>query len=277
MRGIGLHIRITGSLTDLITKALRLQIPFFQCFFVNQSNGFLIQPEAADQAEFLRIRREHFKNLYVHGSYWINLAGINYSGHRVLYRELEMAQKLEFTHMIVHPGSAKGAHDRLEGIDALARALNTIMRKNYGIKLVLENTAHGTMSVGGDFNDFKLLLEKLDKPDQILFCVDTAHAYSFGYDIVHAQGREDFIALIDATMGLSRVHLIHLNDTQEKLGSKLDRHQIIGQGLLGDQALKAFIQDARLRTLPIIMELPVLSEDQEREMLERVRGWDNII
>jgi apurinic endonuclease APN1 len=176
--------------------------------------------------------------------------------------------------MIVHPGSAKGADDRLQGVDALARALNIVIRKKYGIKLVLENTAHGNFAIGSDITDFKLLLEKLDKPDEIAFCIDTAHAYSYGYDIVDATARDEFIRLLDATIGLSRIHMIHLNDTYEKLGSKLDRHQIIGQGSLGDDTLKAFIYDARLRTLPIIMELPALEEKQEQEILDRVRRWE---
>lgn len=274
MREIGLHIRITGTLTDLITKALRLQIPFFQCFFVQQTSGLLLQPDPADVQEFLRLRRAHFKNLYLHGSYWINLASVTTYNHRALYRELELAQKLEFTHMVVHPGSAKGADDRLQGIDALARTLNVAVRKKYGIKMILENTAHGNMAVGSDITDFKLLLEKLDNPDDIVFCIDTAHAYSYGYDIVDAAGRDAFIRLLDETVGLSRIHMIHLNDTYEALGSKLDRHQIIGQGRLGDDALKAFIHDDRLRTLPIIMELPPLEEAQEQEILDRVRGWN---
>lgn len=274
MRGIGLHIRITHTLTDLITKALRFQIPFFQCFFVQQTTGLLIQPDVLDVQEFLRVRRQHFNNLYVHGSYWVNLSSIKSSHHRVLYRELEVAQKLEFTHMIVHPGSAKGARDRLEGIDALARTLNSVMRKNYGIKFILENTAHGNMAIGSDITDFKLLLEKLDDPHEISFCIDTAHAYSYGYDIVDQAGRENFIQLLDATIGLSRIHMIHLNDTHEKLGSQLDRHQIIGQGTLGQDTLKAFIQDPRLRTLPIIMELPPMDEEQELAILDQVRAWD---
>ncbi|MFI5333178.1 MAG: deoxyribonuclease IV [Candidatus Babeliales bacterium] len=273
MRAIGLHIRITSTLTDLITKALRLQIPLFQCFFVQQTTGLLLDPDPIDVQEFLTVRRAHFNNLYVHGSYWVNLASVTMSNHRILHRELELAQKLEFTHMIVHPGSAKGAHDRMEGIDALARTLNTIARKNYGINIILENTAHGNMAIGSDITDFTLLLKKLDNPDAISFCIDTAHAYSYGYDIVDPAGREAFIQLLDTAIGLSRIHLLHVNDTHETLGSKLDRHQVIGQGSLGDDTLKAFIQDVRLRTLPIIMELPPLEEQEEVAILEKVRSW----
>jgi apurinic endonuclease APN1 len=272
-RAVGLHIRLTNTLTDLITKALRLQIPLFQCFFVQQETGQLFEPDAADIKAFLCARRAHFNHLYVHASYWINLSRITSSYHQQLYRELSLAQKLEFTHMVVHPGSAKGAADRMQGIDALCRALTMVASKNYGIKLVLENTAHGNMAIGSDITDFRLLLEKLDNPDDILFCIDTAHAYSYGYDITDPAGREQFIQLLDATIGLSRVHLLHLNDTDQALGSQLDRHQIIGQGRLGNETLKAFVEDPQLRTLPIIMELPPLEEAQEVEILDRVRSW----
>lgn len=270
---IGLHIRYPGSLTALAEKALAMHIPFFQCFLVSKQTGFLVQPTPDDVATFLRLRREHFKELYVHGSYWINLAGIAYTGHHALYRELTMAQQLEFTHMVLHPGSAKGAATKAEGIEALARALNTVGRKKFTIKIILENTAHGNLAIGGDVRDFHELLQKLDRPDAIQFCVDTAHAYSYGYDIADPAGMDAFIDEVASSVGLERVALVHLNDTIEPLGSKVDKHHMLGEGNIGFDALKNFMGDARLSNIPVLLELPVVGEDEEKKMLDIVRGW----
>ena len=272
-RDISLHLRLVGSLRDIAERAIALQLPFFQCFLVIKSSGNIIRPTTEDVQDFIALRRQHFGALYVHGSYWINLAGIVHNGHHALERELRMAKRLEFTHMILHPGSAKGALHKDQGIDALAKTLNKVLKWEQHIKIVLENSAHGALSIGGDLQDFAQLLAKLDHPEKLLFCVDTAHAYSYGYDIAQAVEREKFIQLLDTTIGISRIALIHLNDTSEICGSKIDKHASTGTGRIGKEALKAFMLDARLASIPVLMELPVLPEDQEQIILDQVRSW----
>ena len=263
-----------STLTDLIEKALRLEVDSFQCFFVIQGTRRLIQPDITDLQNFLALRRKHFKNLYVHGSYWINLSSSTLTRHWALERELKLAKQFEFTHMILHPGSAKDAKTKSDGIDALARTLNSVLKREHEIKLVLENTAHGNLSVGGDLYDFKQLLEKIDHPEKLSFCIDTAHAHSYGYDITQPDGRAEFITLVDDIMGLDNVVLIHLNDTREKLGSQLDRHYSIGDGIIGHDALKAFAQDPHIESIPLLMEPPVASEQEEMELLTMVKNWE---
>lgn len=273
MKQVGLHLRMTSSLDQLVEKAVRLELPFFQCFFVVQHAETLINPSAQDITYFTQARYKYFEQLYVHGSYWINLAGITYTGHRALERELYLARMLEFTHFVLHPGSAKGAEDRMQGIDAVARALNQIVRKHQDITLVLENTAHGNMTVGGDIEDLAQIYAKLDRPERIAFCIDTAHAHAYGYDIISSEGRNQFITLVDETIGFSNVALLHINDTHEKCGSKLDKHQMLGQGALGIPVLQAFVTDTRLRNIPALAEPPIISEQEERELLQSMRSW----
>jgi deoxyribonuclease-4 len=191
----------------------------------------------------------------------------------VLQRELELAKRLEFTHMILHSGSTKGVKFREEGITIIANVLNRVLKRENDITIVLENTAHGGMAVGSDLHDFSRLLAKLDQPDKVKFCIDTAHAYAYGYDLATQKGQADFINVLEKTIGVSRIALIHLNDTGEKLGSRIDRHSILGEGLLGDDALKSFIFHPKLQDIPVLMELPVVSEEIELEMLRKVRSW----
>jgi deoxyribonuclease-4 len=270
---VGLHIRITDSLHTLAEKALRLELPFFQCFFSIQNKMSLLRPTGREVLDFLRLRRAHFTQLYAHGSYWINLASIERRGHYALDRELTLARRLEFTHFVLHPGSAKGAQKKEEGIDAVVRSLNAALHKHPDITLVLENAAHGGMTVGGDIADLAQIYTQLDKPERVALCIDTAHAHVYGYDIITAEGRHNFISLIDATIGLSSLVLLHVNDTHDARGSKLDRHQLLGTGILGVPALQAFVTDQRLRHIPVLTEPPVVTEEIEREQLTLIRSW----
>lgn len=273
MRGIGVHIRFDSTIMSVWEKAHRYEVPFFQCFLVYHKTGKLIKPTETEMQQFLVERKKQSGPLYVHGSYWINLAATNRGNHRSLYREVQLARRFGFTHIVVHPGSAKGAQDKMHGISALARSINTFLEHESVISLVLENTAHGGMSIGGDLHDFKMLLELVDKPERVSFCIDTAHAHSYGYAISNEQGRNDFIDLLDATIGIQSIALIHLNDTNELVGSKIDRHEVVGQGVIGAQALKQFVLDERLKEIPLLMELPFMPDEQELEIINMVRGW----
>jgi deoxyribonuclease-4 len=270
---VGAHIRMRSSLKELLQRADSLELPFFQCFFVPQESGKLIQITRDDVYEFLKIRRAQFNDLFCHISYWVNLASLGNNGFAQLCREITFAKRLEFTHFVLHAGTAKGASDKIHGIDALAAALNNLFNREQDITMLLENSCHGNLAVGSDITDFKLLLEKLDKPERINFCIDTAHAYSFGYDIAKISEQEDFIDFLQETIGIERIKLIHLNDTIEKLGSRIDRHSIIGQGKIGEDALKHFVMHPQLEHIPLLMELPDLSVEEELLVLEKVREW----
>ncbi|MCX5925672.1 MAG: deoxyribonuclease IV [Candidatus Dependentiae bacterium] len=272
-RRVGLHIRLVESLAAAAEKAVRLELPFFQCFFTRQDTGTLMQFTDQEIALFLKEYREHFTELYLHGSYWINLAGIKKNGYRSFEKEIELAKKMSFTHMVVHPGSAKGAQHKKEGIDAFAVALNKILKYEHDIQLVIENTAHGKMTVGSDINDFKLLLEKIDHPEKLTFALDTAHAFVYGYDMSTDIGQDAFIQLVDDAVGLERVSLIHLNDSSKGCGSCIDKHAVLGEGLIGELALKRFATNSQLAAIPMLLELPIMAEEQEYTIVEKVRSW----
>jgi deoxyribonuclease-4 len=273
VRNIGLHLRVTSTFTQMIEKAVRLEMPLFQCFLILQDTAKLLPLTDEDVDAYLAIRRTHFKDLYVHGSYRINLAGINDADHFALRRELAMAKRLEFTHMVMHPGAATGVKDKREGIHVMAHLLNRLVRYEHDIKFVLENAAHGNMVVGADLEDFKLLRSLLDHPEKVVYCIDTAHAHSYGYSLQDSIARDAFIQIVDDTVGIENVVLLHVNDTNELLGSKKDRHEIVGKGVIGDEVLKAWALHPRLQHIPMIMELPELGEEEEKMILTKVRNW----
>ncbi len=270
---VGLHIRLEDSFIAGVEKAVRLQLPFFQCFMRQKSTGNVLPISDQEVVLFNKEYRHKFGHLYIHGSYWINLASLYKNGYTAFKHEIELAKRVSFTHMVLHPGSANGASTRQEGIDAFARSLNTILKYEHDISLIIENTAHGRMSIGSDISDFKLLMANIDYPEKISFALDTAHAFVYGYDISTEKGQDSFIALVKDTIGFNYVSLIHLNDSQKKSGSCVDEHASVGEGLIGEHMLRRFVTIPELEGVPVLLELPVISEEQELTLIEKVVGW----
>lgn len=276
-RIIGVHARITDSLLALAERALALKIPIFQIFLMDQTTRRMFTFTDDEIVQFRVIREAHFGRLYLHGSYLVNLAGIHYNGIQILYKEITLAKQLGFTDIVLHPGSAHGAKSRTVGIDMVAKILNRIMRNEKSLTFILENTAHENMSVGSDVADFYHIRQKLDAPELVQFCIDTSHAHVYGYDIIDPLKREQFIKLLDESIGLSNISLLHLNDTDKERGSRIDKHNPVGKGVIGTQALKSFVMDERFIHTPIIMELPLMDDEQEQFYINMVRNWHTLV
>lgn len=271
---IGLHLRVLKNLDELVEQAERLGLLSFQCFLVHQVTKKRLVVSASEYQRFLK-KRQSLGALYAHGAYWINVCGSRYStAFKLLRSEVAMAQRLGFSHYILHPGSAKGRKDRNEGFDCLARALNDIAKDYKDITIVLENTTHAGDTIGSDLQDFVIIREKLDYPEAVKFCIDTAHAHGFGYDIVSKSGQEQFLATLEQTIGTENIALIHLNDSNELAGMLRDQHVLPGAGKIGADALQAFINEPRLKNKPIILELPDLYEEEElQKYIALVSAW----
>jgi len=270
---VGLHLRLADSLVAIAHQAIALQLPFFQSFIVRRIGRQVIWPTQQEQRAFRALCRDHFTTLFAHGSFWVNLSHTYYDNAYALGRELMCARKLGFTHLVVHAGCAVGAKDRGIGIDILVRTINKVMQYERDIVLVLENTAHGNLSVGSDINDFAIVRQKLTHPEKVRFCIDTAHAYSYGYLLGTASELESFVRYIDATLDIANIALIHLNDTDDVRGSCKDRHVLLGNGSIGAMILKQFVAHERLRHIPIILEPPVAPLDHIMESLHSVQKW----
>ncbi len=267
MRNIGLHIRYEGDYQALLDKALAVGMPLFQSFFSTSDGHYAtLTPDiiAAFQAAPFQAR-------YVHSSFLINLADYRMREHPCLKKELYRAQALGFSHIIAHPGARVENQTREEALETVVRRLNTLVMREKHIQFVLENSAHGKRSIGGDLQDLAYIQERLEYPEKVGFCLDTAHAYVFGYDI-----KEDldlWLAQVCKRLSRESIVLIHLNDTLELLGSGFDRHCMIGEGLLGVEVLKACVSHPLVQGIPLILELPQVSDEEERRALALVHSW----
>lgn len=269
MNRTSIHIRLTSTVNAVIEKALRMRLPIFQTFALTE-NGHVIRPTKSAIDEYLALRRSHFKNLYLHGSYWINLAREQQRSYKTFLRELNLAKTLEFTHFVLHPGAAENKIKKEQGLLTLVKNLNRVLSENLDLTILLENTAHGGRSLGSNLADFTFILNEIQFPEKIGFCLDTSHAYAYGYDL---RNSAEFIKTLQTHIPLEKIALIHLNDTNEKLGAKIDRHAIPGEGNIGTNALKNLIQHPQLVHAPIIMELPKYTEAEELEIIHKIANW----
>lgn len=271
MRSIGLHTRIAKDLDQLISDVDFLGINTFQCFFIAQNQNEYLPVNETAQKKFLA-QRHRFSTLYGHASYWINLCG-KYTNRTVqlLEKEIALAKRLAFDALIIHPGTATG-WSKKEGITQLARLLNPIIKKENDLIFILENTAHENLTVGNDLADFGEILKLLDHPEKIKVCVDTAHAYAYGYDLTSKNGLQEFISLIDKHITFQRVSLIHLNDTTEQLASKKDKHAAPGAGSIGLEVLRNIALLPQFKNTPLLLELPSIGLDEQKKIVDEMRS-----
>lgn len=278
---IGLHLRIKENLTTLITEALEFGLPTFQFFLNGQKTSRYLTITQADLTTFLRLKNQLSQPLFIHSSYWINPAAGNKvsfdASKKLLSKEIRLAKKLEIPYIVLHAGSAKDYPENLDdpdnktrGIQTLVKMLNSVLKQENDVKILFENAAHGNKTIGSDLHDFVLLKNELNAPEKINFCIDTAHAFSYGYDL---EKTNDFVDLLDQTMGLNNIKLIHFNDSKENKGSKRDIHSLPGHGKIGKNILHNFINHPHLKHLPKIIECPAMSKQELEQVLENISHW----
>ncbi len=270
MSAFGLQLPVETTLTDLAYKAIRLNLNIFQCFLTQKLNGSHLSFRQDDIQLFKQLRQKHFSSLFLHASYKVNLSAVKIVHHPVLKKELELAKRLHFTHLVLHPGSAQ-KYSKQDGLDALVRVLNSVLKYENDITIVLENIAFNGKNIGGDIQDFYTILKKINYPEKLQFCIDTAHAHAYGYDLVDNKKQDEFIQLVESFVGWNKVALIHLNDTKEGMGTHVDRHNIPGTGTIGLKALQRFRSHDCTNTIPIIVEAPVMTEQEQQLLIKKMK------
>ena len=279
-KSIGLHLKLEDSLCALLVKAQRYNILSFQFFLTKEQSFRYPKIDSRDLKNFLKISK-NLQNIYIHSSYWINLCSGKYIGYqtsqRILKKEIDLAKKLNIKNIVLHPGSASAFKSsqqdpkaKFRGIENLTRALNKMLKYEKNIRILLENTAHGNRSIGSNLTDFELIRQKLDYPEKVKFCLDLSHAFSYGYDI---EKTEEFINTLDTIIGIENIKLIHLNDSTEKKGARIDKHEAINKGIIGQNTLKNIVLHPKIKDIPIILEIPNQPNNDILDSLKIVQSW----
>ena len=213
-----------------------------------------------------------------HDSYLINLASpdpvLRARSTESFISELKRCYALRLNYLVSHPGNF--IDDRASGLARNAEAITQALERAPGdTMLLLEMTAGAGTVLGSTFDEMAQLIEMIPSPHRarVGVCVDTAHIFAAGYDLV--TDYDGVWAEFDDVLGRSRLRMMHLNDSKVPLGSRKDRHELIGEGAIGEATFRRIMNDERLASIGKVIETPKLgdAEATDRRMLERLRGY----
>jgi deoxyribonuclease-4 len=275
---IGIHTSTSGGVEKSVERAYRLGCNTLQIF---SSSPRMWRPNllSARQCELVQeLRRKYgISPMVIHTSYLVNLCSrtMTFLAKSVVaFRgEIERALALGAEYLVLHPGSFRGG-SRDEG---LACAVTSIAHAADGLelpksfKILIENTAGAEFSLGGNFEQMAELLDRLRKVVPVAACIDTCHTHVAGYDIVSEAGMKETLLQIERTIGLEHVLVWHCNDAKAARGSKLDRHQHIGQGTIGREPFRRLLNDKRLAHAAFIAETPIDAPHDDRRNVDTLK------
>ncbi len=262
---IGVHVGTAGGCWTAVERAVEAGANTFQIFSSSPRMWRAAPVKPADAAKMRELRTTHDVGpISIHASYLINLCSqtesVRMSSTDAFRGEVERALALGAEFLVLHPGSWKGL-TREEGLrlaaQSIERAIDGIDFAGKDFRILIENTAGAEFSLGSKLEQVAELVACLEKCAPVAVCLDTCHVHVAGYDIVSPEGYADTMRLVDQTIGFDAVKVWHCNDAKAAFGSKLDRHEHIGEGTIGADAFRRLLHDARFAHSIFIAETPV--------------------
>jgi deoxyribonuclease-4 len=232
-----------------------------------------VDPKQAERMRALRAALD-VGPLVVHTSYLVNVCSQNVETRTksvdAFRGEIERALAFGAEYLVLHPGSWKGL-TRDEGLklaaESIEQAIDGLPWQGTPFHILIENTAGAEFSLGGSFEQVAELVERLRAHAPVGVCLDTCHTHVAGYDILTEPGYEETMRQVESTMGFAAVRVWHCNDAKAARGSKLDRHEHIGQGTIGNEPFRRLLNDPRWAHCAFIAETPVDEPgDEERNV-----------
>lgn len=272
---LGLHCSIQGSIDLVVDRGLAQDCNTLQMFSRNP-RGWNSKQLSREEVESFRakLRESGIWPVFIHTPYLLNLASPKENVYAksvvVLKDELRRAADLGVPYVVTHLGSHLG-YGKMEGFRRIIEAVNdSFSVVENMVVLLLENTAGTKNSMGSSFEDVQQILSKIEVRERVGVCFDTSHAYAAGYDLVSRGAVRYTLQRFDELIGLKALKLVHLNDSRGALGSRVDRHEHIGLGRIGEQGFRNILQ-SRLGKLPLILETPIDGRRDDLGNLEKVR------
>lgn len=275
----GAHMSIAGGVETAFDRAEKAGCDAVQIFTKN-NNQWAAKPIPPEQVERFMERQEEtgIGPVVAHASYLINLASPkdelwekSIDAFRI---ELERCELLGIPYLVVHPGSHTGSGEEA-GMRRVAEALNRLHvdLPGYRVMTLLEITAGQGSALGYQFEQMATIAEQVKEVERIGFCFDTCHAFAAGYELRTPEGYAATMEAFDRLLDLKNLRVLHLNDSKRELGARVDRHDHIGDGMIGLEGFRNVVNDPRLAGLPALLETPKgedLTEDIEN--LARLRS-----
>lgn len=280
VRRIGIHLSTTGGFYRAAERAHEIGANTFQIFSSSPRmwRAPSVKPEDAEKFKD-RCGQYDCMPTVVHVSYLVNVCSqsqeVRAKSITAFRGEVERALALGANGLVLHPGSWKGL-TREEGLalaaESIGKATEGIDFSGKDFRILIENTAGAEFSLGGSFEQVAELVARLKVIAPVGVCLDTCHSHVAGYDLVSAAGYEKTVSQIENTVGLEAVRVWHMNDAKAPRGSKLDRHEHIGEGTMGPEPFRRILHDSRFGHCAFIAETPVDEEGDDARNVTVLRG-----
>jgi deoxyribonuclease-4 len=279
MPRLGAHMSIAGGLPRAVDRAQATGCEALQ-IFTKSAGQWRARPLPAEEIALFRRRVDEtaIHPVVAHNSYLINIATaspvLRAQSLASLGEELDRAEALGLPGLIMHPGSHTTTTPE-DGLRLIAEGLHGLLkaRRRARTMILLEHTAGQGTNLGHRFEHLAAIIELLDGSPRVGVCLDTCHLLTAGYDLCTPQGYRATFHEFDRVVGLGRIKAFHLNDSKKPCGSRVDRHEHIGQGCLGLEPFRMLLNDRRFATLPMLLETPKL-ETPESKRRSDVDPWD---
>ena len=263
MKYIGAHIGVAGGVQNAPLSAHKIGAKAF-ALFTGSSSRWVSKPITDEQASLFRERCQEYgfspDVILPHDNFLINLGSPDQEklqkSRDSFLAEMQRCETLGLTMLNFHPGSHLNAIGVDDCLDRIAESINITLDRTHGVAAVIENTAGQGTNLGWDFAQIARIIDGVEDKSRVGVCIDTCHAYSAGYDLASDQGYADTWRQFDEIIGAEYLRGMHLNDDKRALGSRIDRHEKIGQGTLGHTFFSRLVNDPRFDDIPLILETP---------------------
>ncbi|MCC6502574.1 MAG: deoxyribonuclease IV [Deltaproteobacteria bacterium] len=276
---LGVHTSIAGGLCKSIERAVLLGCSAMQIFGRNP-RSWIYKPLPPEEARLFRSTREAsgLWPVVVHTNYLINLCSpdeeIFSKSIDIFSKEFSIAGQIGADYLVTHLGSPRDMGPRF-AIQRAAQAFKEVARAGLGLKtmVLIENTSGAGSGFGGSLRDLGEVIRAAQEDGVASgLCLDTCHAFAAGYSFSTPAEVRALVEEIDEAVGMENLKLIHLNDSKGALASKLDRHEHIGGGRIGIEAFRALLAHPGIMKVPMILETPKNTQDDDPRNLAIVRG-----
>jgi len=263
MKYVGAHVSASGGVENAPVNAHQIGAKAFALFTKNQRQWFS-KPLTEENIMLFKENLKKFGyepwQVLPHDSYLINLGNPdadNLKKSRASFLdEMQRCEQLGLDRLNFHPGSHLNQISEEECLKRIAESVNIALDKTRGVAAVIENTAGQGTNMGHRFEHLKFIIDHVEDKSRVGVCLDTCHSFTAGYDLKTEEGYKRTFEEFDRIVGFNYLKGMHLNDSKKEHASRVDRHDSLGKGYLGEDVFKRIMNDPRFDNMPLILETP---------------------
>lgn len=281
MKYIGAHVSSSGGVENAPVNAKNIGATAFALFTKNQRQ-WVSAPLTKKSIQLFKERCAEYgylpHQILPHDSYLINLGHPESEGleksRAAFLDEMQRCEQLGIDRLNFHPGSHLGKISISESLSKVAESINITLDKTKGVCAVIENTAGQGTNLGHTFEQIAEIISQVEDKSRVGVCIDTCHSFAAGYDLSHEKGFNEAFSHFDKVVGFKYLKGMHLNDAKKGLNSRVDRHDSIGMGTLGEETFRILMKDPRFDNIPLILETP--NEEIWSSEIAQLKAWGSL-